>query len=93
MDLAEVNLPVFDEPEHPRFRKYQHEHTKAWSARVARADAYVFVTPEYNFSTPPALLNAIDYLVHEWAYKPVGLRQLRRGVGRPSRRPDEQACW
>jgi NAD(P)H-dependent FMN reductase len=32
----------------------------------------VFVTPEYNHGTPPSLLNAIDYLVQEWAYKPVG---------------------
>lgn len=72
VDLAEVNLPLFNEPEHPRLRKYQHEHTKQWSARISRADAFVFVTPEYNFSSPPSLVNAIDYLVHEWAYKPAG---------------------
>jgi NAD(P)H-dependent FMN reductase len=72
VDLAEVNLPLFDEPTHPRLRQYAHEHTRAWSARVARADAFVFVTPEYNHGTPPSLVNALDYLVHEWAYKPVG---------------------
>jgi NAD(P)H-dependent FMN reductase len=72
VDLAEVNLPLFDEPAHPRLRQYAHEHTKAWSARVARADAFVFVTPEYNHGAPPSLVNAIDYLVHEWAYKPAG---------------------
>ena len=72
VDLAEVNLPLLDEPEHPRLRKYQHEHTKRWSERVSRADAFVFVTPEYNYGAPPSLLNALDYLVHEWAYKPVG---------------------
>lgn len=72
VDLAEVDLPLFDEPEHPRLRKYTYEHTRAWSARVQRADAFVFVTPEYNFSPSPSLVNAIDYLVHEWAYKPVG---------------------
>src|SRR4051794_37691276 len=72
VDLAEVDLPLFDEPSHPRLRHYQHDHTRQWSARVARADAFVFVTPEYNHATPPSLVNAIDYLVHEWAYKPVG---------------------
>lgn len=72
VDLAAVNLPLLDEPEHPRFRTYQHDHTKAWSARVDRADAFVFVTPEYNFSAPPSLVNAIDYLYQEWAYKPAG---------------------
>lgn len=71
VDLAQMNLPLIDEPNHPRLRQYQHDHTKAWSACVERADAFVFVTPEYNFSAPPALMNAIDYLFHEWAYKPV----------------------
>ncbi len=72
VDLAAVNLPLFDEPEHPRLRRYHHAHTKAWSAQVERADAFVFVTPEYNFSVPPSLINALDYLSHEWAYKPAG---------------------
>jgi NAD(P)H-dependent FMN reductase len=72
IDLAAPALPLFDEPEHPRFRKYAHDHTKAWSATVDRADAYVVVTPEYNYGMPPSLLNALDYLVHEWAYKPLG---------------------
>ena len=72
VDLAEVGLPLLDEPAHPRLREYQHEHTKRWSEEVDSADAFVFVTPEYNYSSPPALINALDYLVHEWAYKPVG---------------------
>jgi NAD(P)H-dependent FMN reductase len=70
VDLAEVNLPFLDEPKHPRLRQYEHEHTKAWSATVAAADAYAFVTPEYNHSAPPALTNAIDFVYHEWGYKP-----------------------
>jgi NAD(P)H-dependent FMN reductase len=72
VDLKEVALPLLDEPRHPRFRHYEHEHTKAWSAIVDAADAFVFVTPEYNFSACPALINALDYLAVEWAYKPVG---------------------
>jgi NAD(P)H-dependent FMN reductase len=72
VDLAEIALPVLDEPNHPRFRKYEHEHTKRWSAIVDAADAFVFVTPEYNYSAPPSLVNAVDYLFQEWAYKPCG---------------------
>lgn len=72
VDLAEVNLPFIDEPRHPRFGQYEHDHTKAWSATVAAADAFVFVTPEYNHSSPPALLNAFDYLFKEWNYKAAG---------------------
>lgn len=72
IDLAEVDLPMFDEPRHPRLRQYEHEHTRAWSRSVDRADAYVFVTPEYDYGAPAPLVNALQYLVHEWAYKPVG---------------------
>lgn len=72
IDLAEVNLPMFDEPKHPRSRDYAHEHTKAWSATVDRADAFIFVLPEYNYGFNAAIKNAIDYLSAEWQYKPVG---------------------
>ncbi|MGB9184854.1 MAG: NAD(P)H-dependent oxidoreductase [Solirubrobacteraceae bacterium] len=71
-DLAEVGLPLLDEPAHPRLREYTKEHTRAWSATVEAADAIVMVTAEYNYGYPPALKNAIDYLHHEWRYKPVG---------------------
>ena len=72
IDLAEVNLPFMDEPNHPRLGQYLHQHTKEWSATVERADALVFVTPEYNHGFNAVLKNAIDYLHHEWRYKPVG---------------------
>jgi NAD(P)H-dependent FMN reductase len=73
VDLAEENLPMMDEPHHPRLRNYTHQHTKDWSAKVDSADAYIFVMPEYNYGFTAPLKNAIDYLNHEWAYKPVGL--------------------
>ncbi|MFL5134390.1 MAG: NADPH-dependent FMN reductase [Microvirga sp.] len=72
VDLAEFNLPVFDEPEHPMKQNYRHAHTKAWAASVSAADAFVFVTPEYNYAPPPALVNAFNYLSREWNYTPVG---------------------
>lgn len=73
VDLAAFDLPVFDEPNHPLQRRYEHEHTRAWSAKVAEADAFAFVLPEYNYFPPPSLVNAVNYLVQEWTYKPAGL--------------------
>ena len=72
VDLADFDLPIYDEPQHPRLQNYQHEHTKRWSASVAAADAYVFVTPEYNYCPPPAFMNALNYVYNEWNYKPCG---------------------
>ena len=72
VDLAEVALPLLDEPNHPRFGDYVHQHTKDWSASVSRADAFVFVVPEYNHSFNGATKNALDFLHNEWRDKAVG---------------------
>ncbi len=72
VDLAEFQLPLLDEPNHPRLRQYTKGHTREWSEKVRAADAFVFVTPEYNHGYPASLKNAIDFLHHEWRYKPVG---------------------
>jgi NAD(P)H-dependent FMN reductase len=72
VDLADLGLPLMNEPNHPRLGRYEHQHTKDWSARVDAADAFVLVTPEYNHSFTAPLKNAIDFLHTEWAYKPVG---------------------
>ncbi len=72
LDLKAIALPLLDEPKHPRLQQYTREKTKAWSARVRDMDAFVIVTPEYNFSAPPALINALDHLYVEWNYKAAG---------------------
>ncbi|WP_322042351.1 NAD(P)H-dependent oxidoreductase [Paraburkholderia sp. J67] len=71
-DLAELDLPLFNEPHHPRMGNYTSERTRKWSELVGSADAFLFVTPEYNYGAPASLLNAITYLYWEWTYKPVG---------------------
>lgn len=73
VDLADFGLPLLDESRHPRLKQYEKEHTKRWSASVASADAFAFVTPEYNHFVPPSLVNALDFLVAEWNHKPAGL--------------------
>lgn len=59
-----------DEPNHPKLGNYTHEHTKKWSRTINEADAFVFVTPEYNYSFPATIKNALDYLFSEWHGKP-----------------------
>ena len=71
-DLAVVDLPFLQDSRHPRFGRYDHQHTKDWAARVAAADAFVFVTPEYNHGYPATLKNAIDHVFAEWNHKPLG---------------------
>jgi NAD(P)H-dependent FMN reductase len=73
VDLADHDLPLFDEPQSPLLGVYQHDHTRRWSSTIGRLDGFVFVTPEYNRSLPAALKNAIDYLYHEWNHKAAGV--------------------
>jgi NAD(P)H-dependent FMN reductase len=72
IDLAEVNLPLLDEPFPPALQKYTKDHTKAWSEKVSGFDGFIFVTPEYNHGVPAALKNALDYLYREWNNKVAG---------------------
>ncbi|KAK1237414.1 hypothetical protein MKX08_003039 [Trichoderma sp. CBMAI-0020] len=80
LDLATLNLPLYNEPVVPSHLPaddptphYQYEHTRAWSALVRQYDGFVFVTPQYNWSVPSSLKNALDYVFHEWSGKPAGI--------------------
>lgn len=72
VDLADYPLPHLDEAMPPAMGRYEHDHTKAWAAKIASFDGFVIVTPEYNHSTSGVLKNAIDFLYGEWNNKAVG---------------------
>ena len=72
VDIKDFDLPLLDEATPPSMGKYTQPHTKAWAAKVASFDAYVFVTPEYNHGPSGALKNAIDFLYREWNNKAAG---------------------
>ena len=73
IDLGALNLPMMDEPNHPVMTMYKHEHTKRWSAKIDEADAFIFVTAEYDYNYPAPLRNALEYLSQEWGYKPAAI--------------------
>lgn len=73
IDLGILNLPMMNEAPHPALKQYEHEHTKQWSAKIDEADAFIFVTAEYDYNYPAPLRNALEYLFHEWGYKAAGI--------------------
>ena len=79
LDLGEINLPLMNEAVHPIMKQYEHEHSQQWSAKINEADAFIFVTAEYDYGYPASLKNALEYLVHEWAYKPSGIVSYSAG--------------
>ncbi len=52
------------------FSQYHQPHTQTWSQLISSHDAFIFITPQYNWGYPAALKNAIDYLFNEWKGKP-----------------------
>jgi len=44
--------------------------TNAWSTLVQGFDAFIFLTPQYNWGYPASLKLALDALYHEWTAKP-----------------------
>lgn len=75
LDLADYPLPFFDEPISPQYNPNRQPvaQVKKWLDKVAEADAYVIVTPEYNRSYSAVLKNALDYIDFQFARKPVAL--------------------
>lgn len=55
IDLAEVDLPLLDEPAMPAKGNYQHEHTRAWKRTIDGLDAVIVVSPQYNGGYPAPL--------------------------------------
>ncbi|KAI0053440.1 flavoprotein [Auriscalpium vulgare] len=49
--------------------RYKLESTRTWSAEVTKHDAFIFVTPQYNWGYPASVKHAIDLLYHEWKGK------------------------
>ena len=71
LDLLEWDLPWYRASIPPARGIYRDEATRRWAAKVAEADGYVLVSPEYNHGYPAALKNALDHVYAEWNHKPV----------------------
>lgn len=68
---ADVSLEIFELHEIPAYNQDEETHPPArvvaLKERIRTADAILLVTPEYNYSVPGVLKNAID-----WASRPYG---------------------
>lgn len=73
VDLAEVNLPLFQDAEMPGKGTYDQPTTIAWAERVASYDGFIIALAEYNGGYTAALKNAIDTVGPQWRGKPIGL--------------------
>ena len=66
---------------------YDQPKQQEWADFIALADAFIFISPEYNHGYSPALKNALDYLAKEWQGKPAAY--IGYGVTNGSRSIDQ----
>ncbi|MEK7595347.1 MAG: NAD(P)H-dependent oxidoreductase [Patescibacteria group bacterium] len=73
LDLKDFPLPFFDEPVSPSMIKepYKHPVVAKFTQKIAEADSFIIVTPEYNHGYSAVLKNALDYVYNEWNNKPL----------------------
>lgn len=72
VDLQDWPLPFFPYPKPPATGDYPGELQQRWAQKVASADGYLLVAPEYNHGVSAVLKNALDMVFAEWGRKPVG---------------------
>jgi len=49
------------------------------AAKIKGADAFVFVTGEYNWGMQPGLKNLTDHFLEEWFWRPAGIASYSGG--------------
>ncbi|GAM22552.1 hypothetical protein SAMD00019534_057270, partial [Acytostelium subglobosum LB1] len=82
IDLKQWSLPMFDSPEVPReTTQFHSDIARRWSEEISEKQAFVLITPEYNYGYTAPLKNALDYLFREWNEKPVTLISYGFGGG------------
>ena len=69
VDLKQWDLPIFAGAHPPATGIYDQPKQQDWADKIAQADGFIFISPEYNHGYSPALKNALDYVGKEWSGK------------------------
>jgi NAD(P)H-dependent FMN reductase len=82
IDLIDYPLPFYDDVRSPAMHRgdYASELALTFVRKIAAADGFIIVTPEYNHSFPAVLKNALDYGYVEWNNKPLACVSYSGGL-------------
>ena len=79
IDAREVALPMLDR----MYKEYQPGSAppalEQLAAKIKAADAFVFVTGEYNWGVQPGLKNLTDHFLEEWFWRPAAIASYSAG--------------
>ncbi len=79
IDAKAVGLPMLDR----MYKEYSAgtapPNMEALASRLRSADAFVFVTGEYNWGPQPGLKNLTDHFMEEWFWRPAAIASYSNG--------------
>ena len=79
VDAKQVNLPMLDR----MYKEYPKGGApaplEALAEKIRTADAFVFVTGEYNWGPQPGLKNLTDHFLEEWFWRPAAVASYSAG--------------
>jgi NAD(P)H-dependent FMN reductase len=79
IDAQAVGLPMLDR----MYKEYEPGGAPAamqdLAAKIRAADAFVFVTGEYNWGMQPGLKNLTDHFLEEWFWRPAAVASYSAG--------------
>src|SRR3546814_5303887 len=75
-----VDLPILDR----MYKEYAPgtapDRLEALARKIVAADAFVFVTGEYNWGPQPGLKNLTDHFLEEWFWRPAAILSYSAGA-------------
>ncbi|WP_295532498.1 NAD(P)H-dependent oxidoreductase [uncultured Pseudacidovorax sp.] len=79
IDAQAVGLPMLDRmyKEHPKGQAPAA--LEVLAGKIREADAFVFVTGEYNWGVQPGLKNLTDHFLEEWFWRPAAIASYSAG--------------
>jgi NAD(P)H-dependent FMN reductase len=79
IDAKAVNLPMLDRmyKEYPKGQAP--EAMENLAQKIRAADAFIFVTGEYNWGPQPGLKNLTDHFLEEWFWRPAAIASYSAG--------------
>jgi NAD(P)H-dependent FMN reductase len=79
IDAKAVGLPMLDR----MYKEYDEGEAppelEALAGKIRGADAFVFVTGEYNWNVQPGLKNLTDHFLEEWFWRPAAIASYSAG--------------
>jgi NAD(P)H-dependent FMN reductase len=79
IDAKAVGLPILDRMYKEFAPGTAPPAMEALAAKIRAADAFVFVTGEYNWGIQPGLKNLTDHFLEEWFWRPAAIASYSAG--------------